>query len=74
MKSTWKKTTLDLHDLCVDRACNLVTALLGIILGVIGLEVGKILNVLIEVASPGGRDDRVDDGRSTSLVLAKALI
>jgi len=62
MQSTGEETALDLHDLGVYLAGDVVVLCKVHILGIECLKVGQVLDILVEVASPGGRHDGVNDG------------
>ena len=71
VQSAGKEVTLNLHDLGVDLAAYVIATLQVYILGIEGLEIGQILDVLVKIASPGGGDDGVDDCRPSSLISRK---
>mmetsp|Transcript_10524 Transcript_10524/g.29573 ORF Transcript_10524/g.29573 Transcript_10524/m.29573 type:complete len:518 (+) Transcript_10524:2164-3717(+) len=73
VKTAGEETALNLHDLRIDLTDNAITVLSRVLGGIVGLQIGKI-DVLVQVASVGGRDDGVDNGRTTALVLAEALV
>mmetsp|Transcript_25951 Transcript_25951/g.55790 ORF Transcript_25951/g.55790 Transcript_25951/m.55790 type:complete len:280 (-) Transcript_25951:2392-3231(-) len=74
VQSTGEETTFNLHNLGIDLSSNIITTLFGVILGIIAFKFGKVRNVLIKVASPRGRNNGVDNGRSTCLVPPKPLV
>jgi hypothetical protein len=65
-----EETALDLHDLRVNLP-TIESRPSGVIGGTVSLHAGKI-NILIEVDSVGGRDNRVNR-RSTCFVVSQAL-
>ena len=74
MQSAVEETALNLHDLGVYLAGDVVASRKVHVLGIEGLKVGQVLDILVKVASPGGRQDGVDKGRPASLVLTQPLV
>ncbi len=61
MQSAGEETALNLHDLGVYLAGDAVALCKVHVLGIEGLEVGQVLDILVKVASPGGRHNVVDN-------------
>mmetsp|Transcript_2175 Transcript_2175/g.3567 ORF Transcript_2175/g.3567 Transcript_2175/m.3567 type:complete len:805 (-) Transcript_2175:182-2596(-) len=73
VETTWEKTRLDLHNLSVDLADNIVTVFGSVAGSIVGLQVGKV-DILIEIAGVSSGNNRVDNGRSTSFVITKTTV
>ena len=74
MKTTWKKTALNLHDLRIYLSYNIITVLRSITFGIIIVKTGKLRDILIKVTSPGSGNNGVNNSRSASLVLTQSLV
>mmetsp|Transcript_52226 Transcript_52226/g.77994 ORF Transcript_52226/g.77994 Transcript_52226/m.77994 type:complete len:256 (-) Transcript_52226:2344-3111(-) len=69
-----QETALDLHDLSVNLANDIISSLGRVILGVVTIKVRKVVDILVKVASPCRRNDGVDNSGSTTFVLSESLV